>query len=185
MSIPPPGYEAPQASPPPPPAPQGAPVSHQDAKAHAARRRADDNVQYELKSVQVLRGRESRAKAKWHNQGWEFVSVNRGTLRTELNFRRAKPKTLVDHLVSTAADFRRLQPKTQSVLVASCALIVVAGIIGFVFGTQSGGESPTPSSVQTAPSTGPQDIGQVDHPARPRREPAASVQPAPTTPTTA
>lgn len=174
MSIPPPGYEANQAlPPPPPPAPQGTPVSHEDATA----RRADDNVQYELKSVQVLRGRESRAKAKWHNQGWEFVSENRGTLRTELSFRRAKPKTLVDHVVSMAAAFRRLQPKTQSVLVASCALIV-AGIIGFVVGAQSGGEAPTPSSVRTAASTAPPDSAQVDRPARTRRDPAATAQPA-------
>src|SRR5207302_1436689 len=60
MSIPPPGYETPQASPlpPPPPAPQGAPLSHEDAKAQNGSRQADDNVQYEFKSVQALRGRE-------------------------------------------------------------------------------------------------------------------------------
>ena len=76
MSIAPPGYEAPDASPPPPPspAPQGA--------------RLSQDTQYEFKSVQALRGRENNAKAKWQNQGWEFVSDNRGTLRPELNFRR-------------------------------------------------------------------------------------------------
>ena len=57
-------------------------------------RQADDNVQHEFKTVQALRGRESSAKAKWQAQGWEFVSEDRGTLRTELNFRRVKPKTL-------------------------------------------------------------------------------------------
>ena len=95
MSIPPPGYQTPQASPPPspPPAPQGAPLSHEDAKGQNGSRQVDDNVQYEFKSVQALRGRESSAKAKWQDQGWEFVSENRGTLRTELNFRRVKPKT--------------------------------------------------------------------------------------------
>ena len=83
-------------------------------------RQADDTVQYEFKSVQALRGRENSAKAKWQNQGWEFVSENRGTLRTELNFRRAKPKTFGAHLLSIVATFRRLQPKTQLALVASC-----------------------------------------------------------------
>jgi Excalibur calcium-binding domain len=100
-------------------------------------RPADDTVQYELKSVQALRGRENSAKAKRHNQGWEFVSENRGTLRTELNFRRAKPKTFGAHLLSFVATFRRLQPKTQSAVVASAALILVAGSIGIVAGTQS------------------------------------------------
>jgi hypothetical protein len=116
---------------------------------------SDDDVQYEFKSVQALRGRESSAKAKWQDQGWEFVSENRGTLRTELNFRRVKPKTFGAYLLSFVAAFRRLQPKTQLVLVASCALILVAGISGIVVGTQGGGDTPNPSAAQTTASTAP------------------------------
>ena len=116
---------------------------------------SDDDVQYEFKSVQALRGRESSAKAKWQDQGWEFVSENRGTLRMELNFRRVKPKTFGAYLLSFVAAVRRLQPKTQLVLVASCALILVAGIIGIVVGTQSGGDTPNPSAAQTTASTAP------------------------------
>jgi len=112
-------------------------------------------VQYEFKSVQALRGRESSATAKWQDQGWEFVSENRGTLRTELNFRRVKPKTFGARLLSIVATFRRTQPKTQFVLVASCALILVAGIIGIVVGTQSGGATPKPSTAQPTASTAP------------------------------
>ena len=118
-------------------------------------RPADDDVQYELKSLHALRGRESSAKAKWQNQGWEFVSENRGTLRTELNFRRVKPKTVGAYLLSFVAAFRRLQPRTHLVLVASGALILVAGIIGIVVGTQSGGDTPNPSAAQTTASTAP------------------------------
>jgi hypothetical protein len=114
-----------------------------------------DDVQYELKSVQAFRGREGSAKAKWQDQGWEFVSENRGTLRTELNFRRVKPKTFGAYLLSFVAAFRRLQPKTVLVLVASGALILVAGIIGVVVGTQSGGDTPNPSAAQTTASTAP------------------------------
>jgi hypothetical protein len=156
MSIPPPGYETPQASPPPPP-PHGAPLSHEDAKAQHAGRQADEDVQYEFKSVQALRGRESSAKAKWQDQGWEFVSENRGTLRTELNFRRVKPKRVGAYLLSFVATFRRLQPKTQSVLAASCALILIAGIIGIgiVLGTQGEGDTPNPRAAQTTASTAP------------------------------
>src|SRR4051794_25759964 len=85
-------------------------------------RQAHDTVQHEFKSVQALWGRVSSAKAKWQDQGWEFVSENRGTLRTELNFRRVKPKTLGAHLLSMVATLRRPQPKTRSILVASCTL---------------------------------------------------------------
>src|SRR6476659_3605688 len=94
-----------QMSIPPPPEPEGAPLIHEDGS-----RRADDTVQHEFKSVQALRGRESSAKAKWQTHGWEFVSENRGTLRTELNFRRVKPKTAGAYLLSIVASVRRLRP---------------------------------------------------------------------------
>src|SRR4051794_18444346 len=99
MSIPPPGYETPLASPSPtpPPAPQGVPLVHEDATTQAGSRQAEDPARYEFKSVQALRGRAGSAKAKWQNQGWELVSENRGALRTELNFRRVQPKTLGTH----------------------------------------------------------------------------------------
>jgi hypothetical protein len=134
-------------------APPGYPTDETDLGSGS--RQADDNVQYEFKSVQALRGRESSAKAKWQDQGWEFVSDNRGTLRTELNFRRVKPKTFGAYLLSFVAALRRLQPKTQLVWVASCALILVAGIIGIVVGTQGGGDTPNPSAAQTTASTAP------------------------------
>jgi hypothetical protein len=129
------------------------PVSEQRSSWRTSQ--ADDDVEYEFKSVQALRGRESSAKAKWHNQGWEFVSENRGTLRTELNFRRVKPKTVGAYLLSFVAACRRLQPQTPWVLVASVALILVAGIIGVVVGTQSGGDTPNPSAAQATASSAP------------------------------
>lgn len=128
------------------------PVSEQRSSWRT--RQADDDVAYEFKSVQALRGRESSAKAKWQDQGWEFVSENRGTLRTELNFRRVKPKTFGAYLLSFVTAVRQLQPKTQLVLVASGALILIAGIIGIAVATQSGG-TPTPSAAQTTASTAP------------------------------
>ncbi len=112
-----------------------------------------DDVRYEFKSVQALRGRESSAKAKWQHQGWEFVSENRGTLRAELNFRRVKPKTFGAYLLSFVATVRRLQPKTLLPLVALGALILVAGIIGIVAG--SGGDTPNPGAARAMPSTAP------------------------------
>ncbi len=99
-------------------------------------RQADGNVQYDFRSVHALRGRESSAKGKWHDQGWELVSENRGTLRTELSFRRVKPKTLGAHLLSFVAIFRRLQPRTQWVSLAAGAVILAAGVGGIEVGDQ-------------------------------------------------
>jgi hypothetical protein len=112
-------------------------------------------VQYEFKSVQALRGRESSAREKWQHQGWELVSENRGRLRTELNFRRVKPRTLAAHLLSIVATFRRKQPKRQHVLVASSALILGAGVIGIVAGTQNGGDTTKPSAAPSTASVAP------------------------------
>jgi hypothetical protein len=151
-------------------APPGYPTDETDPGS--GDRQADDNVQYEFKSVQALRGRASSAKAKWQDQGWELVSENRGALRTELNFRRVKPKTFGDYLLSFAAAFRRLQPKRQLALAASCALILVAGIVGIVAGSQGGGETPSPGAAQTTASTAP--------PAEPTAAPTTTPTPAPT-----
>lgn len=53
---------------------------------------ADEDVQYEVKTVQAIRGTEVRSIAKWQKDGWELVDQNHGTLRTTLSFRRPKPK---------------------------------------------------------------------------------------------
>jgi hypothetical protein len=53
---------------------------------------ADDDVRYEVKTVQAIRGTEARSIAKWEKAGWELVDQSQGTLRTALNFRRPKPK---------------------------------------------------------------------------------------------
>lgn len=50
-------------------------------------------VAYETKSVKTVRGMEARTRATIEKEGWEFVSQSKGTLRSELIFRRPKPKT--------------------------------------------------------------------------------------------
>lgn len=146
-------------------APPGYPTH--DTDPGSGNRQADDTVQHEFKAVQALRGREDSARAKWQNQGWEFVSENRGTLRTELSFRRVKPKTVGSHLLTMVATFGRLRPKTRSVLVASCALILVAGIVGIAVGTRSGGDTPNPSAVQTTTPSAAQSTVSTPPPADP------------------
>ncbi|MCC3300677.1 DUF4839 domain-containing protein [Arthrobacter sp. zg-Y895] len=63
---------------------------------------ADDNEQYELKTVRAIRGAEALTTAKWQKGGWEFVSQDKGTLRTEITLRRLKRK-LTWRLVAVAS----------------------------------------------------------------------------------
>lgn len=53
---------------------------------------AEDEIQYEFKTVQAVRGTEARSIAKWQDDGWELVDQEQGRLRTKLEFRRPKPK---------------------------------------------------------------------------------------------
>lgn len=53
---------------------------------------ADEDVPYEVKTVQAIRGTEARPIKKWQKAGWELVDQNQGMLRTVLTFRRPKLK---------------------------------------------------------------------------------------------
>lgn len=68
------------------------PVSTRDESGPGAGNlTAGDDVQYLMHVVKTIRGREASTVAKLQNQGWELVSQDSGTLRTELTFRRVKP----------------------------------------------------------------------------------------------
>ncbi|WP_435528101.1 DUF4839 domain-containing protein [Microbacterium aurantiacum] len=53
----------------------------------------DAEVQYEQRTIRAMRGMESTTIKKWQDDGWELVSQTNGKLRTEIVFRRAKPKS--------------------------------------------------------------------------------------------
>ena len=55
---------------------------------------AEEGAEYETKTVTVVRGLEARYIKKWEEDGWELVSRSEmPMLRTQLGFRRVKPKT--------------------------------------------------------------------------------------------
>lgn len=49
-----------------------------------------DGVKYDLNTIRTIRGTEARARAKWEADGWEFVSQEQGTIRTQMTFRKPK-----------------------------------------------------------------------------------------------
>lgn len=51
-----------------------------------------DRAHYEHKTVQAVRGTDRVVIARWEKRGWELTDQTPGTLRTELTFRRAKPR---------------------------------------------------------------------------------------------
>ncbi|SNS31097.1 protein of unknown function [Geodermatophilus pulveris] len=129
-----------------------------------------DDAQYEYTSVQALRGTEAKAIAKWEKDGWQVDRRDQGVLRTELTFRRVKPKTFAGTVL---AAFRGLEPKVQLLAVsAGVLLLAVVVVVGVVVGTRGGASSPQPAASATDAEVG----------AEPAQEPAATSSAAPPTP---
>jgi hypothetical protein len=87
-----------------------------------------DDIKYEYKSVQAVRGMENRSIAKTQEEGgWELVGQTQGMLRTTLNFRRVKPETSL----SKAWDaFRGLAPAKQRALAVAVAVFLPLAAVG-------------------------------------------------------
>lgn len=87
-----------------------------------------DDIKYEYKTVQAMRGMENRSIAKAQNEGgWELFDQTQGTLRTTLKFRRVKPETF---LTKAWGAFRGLEPAKQRVVAAGLAVLLVLAAVG-------------------------------------------------------
>lgn len=116
-------------------------------------------AEYEYTSTWALRGTEGRTIAKWQKDGWELDNQSPGTLRTEITFRRLKPKNAWQQCVAFIAArwsaFGRLTPMSQQLAVASAgALVVLSLVLGIVVASIVSGGTPTPvaSTDPAAPS---------------------------------
>ena len=138
--------------------------------------RTDDEVQYEFRTAQAIRGLANKTKTNWQNDGWEFVSETQGTLRTELNFRRVKPKTFAAHVAAAVAGFRRMNPRAQLALAAAAGLVLLGAVIGIAVAAQGGSETAEPSAVSKTPSSTPTLSASTS--AEPSTTPATKTPPA-------
>lgn len=108
---------------------------------------ADDDIQYEIKTVTTVRGTEARSRSKWEKERWEFVSQSDlPLLRTQLTFRRPKPKP------------------PWLVLGVAGGVVVVGFVILVVMSLITGGDNDTATPTQTTTAAAPG--------ARPSEEPA-------------
>lgn len=115
---------------------------------------ADTDVQYETKTVQAIRGTEKLSISKWEKDGWELVSQNPGKVRTEILFRRPKPK---------------IQWKLFAILGGVLVVIAIIIVIGI---NLSGGDDDSAATAET-PSAGA--AAPSDEPSTESEEPAATA----------
>lgn len=93
--------------------------------------RVSNDAKYEYKSVQAVRGLESRAVAKAQQEGgWELIEKTPGTLRTTLKFRRLKPESpLSKWLVA----FKAFSPRKRAAIAGAGAAFVALVAVGIGF----------------------------------------------------
>lgn len=94
---------------------------------------------YEIRSIHAVRGMEARTVKKWEDDGWELVSQTPGTLRTEITFRRPKPKSR-----------RLLWIIGGGVFVAVLATVITIGVISERNAVPVAPESPASTATPTA-----------------------------------
>lgn len=119
---------------------------------------APEDTAYLFSIVKVIRGRESKKIAEMQTQGWELVSETAGTLRSELKFRRVRPKGLSSYIAQGFATFRRLESRTQLRILAGVGVLVLIVIVAGIVAGANGKDatptaSPTASPRTTAPAT--------------------------------
>lgn len=118
---------------------------------------ADDDVQYEFKPVKAIPGMVGRTVAKWTSEGWTLHTQTAGTFRTELTFRRVKPK----------------KSKTTLVAIGTLAAFAVIGLtLGLIFSSDDDTSAAAPPPTASAPAAS----GQAPAPTAPATSPG---QPAP------
>ena len=145
-------------------------------------RMADVDARYEFKPVRTMRGREARTLAKWQKDGWELVTQSKGTLRTEMTFRRVKPMTIGTYFRKFAsqsyAAFCRLDPKTQRrLLPVSGGLVLLIVGVGVVVGIQGGGGTFEPTASATKATTSPSEQPSEELSQEPGAVPVGPVRP--------
>lgn len=153
------------------------PTNEESGSTSSGSQPSADDVQYLSMTAKTIRGREGATRTKWENQGWQFVSQTQGTLRTELAFRKVKPKGVGARLAQGYAAFRGLKPTTQRALgggvIGLVGLLIIGGIVAALAG--SGDEQPEPTrpaaaSEKTSATPEPTEAP-ITAPAPPEAEP--------------
>ncbi|MFI0353220.1 DUF4839 domain-containing protein [Actinomadura sp. 9N407] len=92
-----------------------------------------DEMKYEYKTVQTVRGTDGLVISKMRKDGWEFVEQTQGTLRSTLNFRRPK------------------KPQPWLLIgIAAAVLLILTIVIGAASALSGGGEKRDESGKSTA-----------------------------------
>ncbi|MFE9138938.1 DUF4839 domain-containing protein [Streptomyces sp. NPDC007355] len=95
-----------------------------------------DEIKYEYKTMQAVRGTDGLVIAKMQKDGWELVEQAQGLLRTTLNFRRPK-RPLPRLLIGTAVG----------------GLVILAIVIGVAAALEDEGEDKDAANKPTAATT--------------------------------
>jgi hypothetical protein len=120
-------------------------------------------VKYETRSVKTVRGLEARTRAKLEKEGWEFVSQEQGTVRSELTFRRP-------------------QPETPWKLIGAGGGLLALLVVGSLIISAVGGGDSSNNSAEVLPSPTPSQIVETEAQTAPAEATAPSIESPPAAP---
>lgn len=120
-------------------------------------------VKYETRSVKTVRGLEARTIAKLEKEGWEYVSQEQGTVRSELAFRRPKPAT------------------PWKLIGAGGGLLALLVVGSLIIGAVEGGASSN-NSAEALRSPAPSQIAETEAQAAPAEATTQSIESPPAAP---
>lgn len=133
------------------------PNGETSASARTGSHAPGGDVEYTFKTAKALRARESATRTKWENQGWEFVGQTQGTLRTELQFRKPKPKGIGAFLTQAFSGLRNLDSNRQKALLGllgtGLSLLLVGGIAGALAGDEDAPAAPAATGAEAPEAT--------------------------------
>lgn len=117
-----------------------------------------DAVKYETKTVQAVRGTESRVIRKWSESGWEVVEQKQGRIRSDISLRRPRPKTPWGRIAVIGG--------------VAAALIVVTAVLALLEGDDPS-EAPTASVTSSEAVPAAAHTSEAESPATSSEVPSA------------
>ena len=138
---------------------------------------ADNEVQYEFKTVRAIRGAEARTTAKWEKEGWEPVSQDKGTLRSEITFRRPVRKLPLSFKAMADGAVVLLRKLPLRVQVVAGGFVVLLIALAITVGVIQEGDGDAVASPAQSPSSSSEPAPEPSMPAQVAPSEQASEKP--------
>ena len=136
-------------------------------------------VRYMQQSVKVIRGREAAKISELASDGWELTAERHGPLRTELSFRKARPKSIASKIRSAFYGLTPPARRRVGIAIGVLATVLLIGLVAIVV-TGGGGEERGPAASPEKTEAAEKESPKPTPSTTPSPSPSPTPTPAPT-----